>query len=333
MHRTTWIAAALLLLGSGASLAQDSVTLRTATLAPEGSSWMTLLEEMNAEVKEKTGGKVEFQFYPGGVAGDEKLVVKKLRIGQVHAAGFTGIGLGDLLPEARILDIPYLYRDHAETDRIRALLQPRFEKTLEEKGYVVLGWSDAGAVYLFSGAPIRNVPDIRSRKVWVWEGDPVAEASFRATGVGPIPLAFPDVLTSLQTGLIDTVYISPLAAIALQWFSKVKTMTDMPIIDAVSVLLVSKKAWEKIPEETRATVLEVTRRYSKKLVASTRKENDDSIRVLQEKGIEIVKPDETTRGEFDRIAGDVSKAMVGKLYPQEMLDEVLKTLTEMRTGK
>lgn len=333
MRRIPAVFFALLLLGSGRLCAQETTTLRTAMLAPEGSTWVNLLNEMADEVKTKTGGKVEFQYFPGGVAGDEKLVVKKLRIGQVHAAVFTNVGLGELLPEARILDIPYLYRNHAETDRVRALLEPRFEKALADKGYVVLGWADAGAVCLFSTAPIRNVEDLRKRKVWVWEGDAVAESTFRATGVGPIPLAFPDVLTSLQTGLIDTVYISPLAAIALQWFSKVKTISDMPILDAVSVLVVSKKSWEKIPADLQKIVMETTRRHSEKQVAITRKENDDSLKVLQQKGLEIVKADEAMRPEFDRIAEQVSRDLVGKLYPQESLDEVLKTLAEMRGGK
>ncbi len=313
--------------------AQDPVGIRTATLAPEGSTWMNLLQEMAAEVKEKTGGKVEFAFYPGGVAGDEKLVVKKLRIGQLHAAGFTALGIGEILPEVRILDIPFLYRNHDETDRIRELLQPRFEAALEEKGYVVLGWSDTGAVYLFSAVQIRNLKDIRARKVWVWEGDPVAEATFRAAGVGPIPLAFPDVMTSLQTGLVDTVYISPLGAIALQWFSKVKTFTDMPILDSLGVMVVSRKTWAKIAPEVQVTVLEITRRWSRKLVGLTRKENDDSVKVLQEKGLELVKPDASMRGEFDRIAAQVGRELTGKLYSQEMLDEVIAALATLRAGK
>lgn len=333
MQRISATCLALLALACGPLSAQEPITLRTATLAPEGSTWVNQLTEMAAEVKEKTGGKVEFQFFAGGVAGDEKLVVKKLRIGQVHAAVFTNVGLGEVLPEARILDIPFLYRNHQETDRVRALLEPRFEKMLEEKGYIVLGWSDAGAVHLFSAAPIRNVADIRKRKVWVWEGDAVAESAFRATGVGPIPLAFPDVLTSLQTGLIDTVYISPIAAIALQWFSKVKTVTDMPILDAVSALMIARKAWEKISPDVQKIVMETTRRHSQKQIAVTRKENDDSIKVLQEKGLELVKADEAMRPEFDRIAEQVSRDLVGKLYTQETLDDVLKTLAEVRAGK
>lgn len=324
---------ALVLWGCGSMSAQEPVTLRTAMLAPEGSTWVNLLNEMADEVKTKTGGKVEFQFYPGGVAGDEKLVVKKLRIGQVHAAVFTNVGLGEILPEARILDIPYLYRNHQETDRVRALLEPRFEKALEEKGYIVLGWADAGAVYLFSSVPLRNVADLRQRKVWVWEGDAVAESTFRATGVGPIPLAFPDVLTSLQTGLIDTVYVSPIAAIALQWFSKVKTISDMPILDAVSVLVVAKKSWDKIPPDVQKIVMETARRHSEKQVPITRKENDDSIKVLQGKGLELVPADAAMRPEFDRIAEQVSKDLVGKLYSQETLDVVLKTLAEVRAGR
>jgi len=332
MNRTP-LAALAAFLCAGALAAQEPIKIKTATLAPEGSTWMNVLAEMNSEVQEKTGGKVVFVFFPGGSLGDDKLVVKKLRTGGVQAAGITGLGLGEILPEGRILDVPYLYRNSAETDRIRERLVPRFEQAMEAKGYVVLGWSDAGAVYLFSHAPLRNLDDIRKRKVWVWEGDQVAETAFRATGVAPIPLAFPDVMTSLQTGLVDTVYISPIGAIALQWFSKVRTMTTMPILDAVSLLVVSKKAWDKIPADLQPVVREITRKHSRRLVELTRKENEDSIRVLRDKGIEMVQPDESMRPEFDRIASQVGRELVGKLYPQELLDEVLKALAEMRAGK
>lgn len=333
MSRRCWLPLWILLICGTAASAQDPSVMRTATLAPEGSSWLKLLTDMSDQVKERTGGRVVFRYFPGGVAGDEKLVVRKLRVGQLHAAVFTNVGLGELLPEARILDIPFLYRTHEEIDRVRALLQPRFEQSLAERGYIVLGWSDAGSVYLYSGNAIRNLPDLRKRKVWVWEGDPVAEATFRAAGVEPIPLAFPDVLTALQSEMVDTVYVSPIACVGLQWFTRVKTMTDLPILDAVTVTVITKQAWEKLPPEDQRVVLEVTRAHHQGQVAATRKENLDSIRALQEQGVEVVKVDESVRAEFDRIADQVCRELSGKVFPAELLQDVQRVLAECRAGK
>ncbi len=305
---------------------EEPVRIRTATLAPEGSTWMTHYTEMAEEVKQRTQGRVEFVFYPGGVVGDENLVVKKLRIGQVQAAMLSGVGLSEILPEVRILDIPFLYRTHEETDRVRALVQPRFEQGLAAKGFVALGWSDLGTLYIMSQQPLRTVADLRRRRVWVWQGDTVAETTFRTCGVNPVPIAVPDVLTSLRTGLLDTVYVSPVASIALQWFSAVNTMTDLPLLDAFCLLLVTEKQLARVSAEDRKAVLEVNRAMAVRLTAETRRQDVESIKTLREKGIQVVPPDASTRAELDGIARDVSRKLVGTLYGQELLDEVLKTL-------
>ncbi|MBI3267943.1 MAG: TRAP transporter substrate-binding protein DctP [Planctomycetes bacterium] len=315
------------------AVADDAIELKVATLAPEGSTWMGILNELDKELRAKTGGKVGFKYYPGGVTGDEKLVVKKLKIGQLQGAGLTNMGVSELVPHSRILDVPFLYRNRKETEAVRATVLPRLEQALEKAGYVSLGWADAGPVHLFSTQPIRSAADLRARKVWVWEGDAVAETSFRATGVTPIPLALPDVLTSLQTGLVDTVYISPVAAIALQWFTKVHYMTDSPIVDAVSLMVVQKKAFDKIAPENQRITRELSAQYCKRQVEESRKENEDSVRVLKEKGIELVPPDEATRSEFNVIADKVSQELVGKIYDQALLDDVKKVLAGVRAGE
>ncbi|MBI5366039.1 MAG: TRAP transporter substrate-binding protein DctP [Planctomycetes bacterium] len=328
------LGAAFLAWGGTAALrraeAQETVEFKTATLAPEGSTWMNVLTEMDQEVRAKTGGAAGFKFYPGGVTGDEKLVVKKLRIGQVQAAGLTNIGLAEIVPETRVLDIPYFYRSTEEADLVRAALAPRFEAALEKAGYACLGWSDAGGIYIFSTHPVRTLKSMRDRKVWVWEGDQLAECTYRNIGVTPIPLALPDVLTSLQTGMIDTVYISPIGAIALQWFTKVHYMTDWPIIDAVSALIVQKKALDRLAPGAQQTVRAICAAYCKKQLDAVRKENADSLRVLKEKGIELLPPDESARAEFEEIAQKVSREMAGTLYPPELLDEVKGILAQHR---
>ncbi len=311
----------------------EVVHIRTATLAPEGSTWMNHYLEMAEEVRERTEGRVEFVFYPGGVAGDEDLVVRKLRIGQIHAAMLSGVGLSEILAEVRILDIPFLFRNHEETDRVRALVQPRFDLALKGKGFVPLGWTDLGTLYMFSKHPLRSMEDLRRRRVWVWEGDTVAEATFRTCGVGPIPVAVPDVLTSLQSGLLDTVYVSPVASLALQWFTSVRTMTDLPLLDASCLLLVTGKQWEKIRPADQNTILDVNRRIAERLTREVRKADEESIRTLKSRGIEVIPPAEEARRELDRIAREVSQGLVGRLYSQDLLDDVLHALGDRGTSK
>src|SRR6185503_8783606 len=184
-----------------------------------------------------------FRLYPSGVQGDEKDVLRKIKLGQLHAAGITGNGLTSIAPSGRILDSPFLFRDQKEIDFAYGKFGPEIESTMEDAGYVNLGWAEVGYVYIFTNNPVRSKEDLSRSKMWMWEGDPIAEATFGALGVNPIPLTITDVLTSLQTRLIDGVYTSPLAAIALQWFTRVKYMLDLPLANAAGAVVISKKKY------------------------------------------------------------------------------------------
>ncbi|MFA6003883.1 MAG: TRAP transporter substrate-binding protein DctP, partial [Elusimicrobiota bacterium] len=157
--------------------------IKLATLAPEGSSWIKALAGLNAELQKKTDDRVRFKIYSGGVQGDELDVVKKIRIGQLHAGGFTGVGLGQIAPEARIFDAPWLFRDNAEVDYIYGAFAKELDSAFDKADYVLLGWVELGWVYVFSKNPISLPEDMRSAKMWVWEGDPIAQAAYKALGV------------------------------------------------------------------------------------------------------------------------------------------------------
>ncbi|MCK5553689.1 MAG: TRAP transporter substrate-binding protein DctP, partial [Deltaproteobacteria bacterium] len=207
--------------------ASEQHIIKLATLAPEGSPWMNTLHKINDEIKKKTGGKVKLKVYPGGVLGEDRDMLRKIRIGQIHGGGFTGTGLSVINRDIAVMGIPFLFRDYGEVDYIVDKTEGHFRRGFEEKGYVLLGWSEIGFVYLLSNVPVTSVKQLKGAKVWSLEGDPLASPVLRKAGVTPIPLSIPDVLMALQTNLIDVVYASPLAAIALQWFTKVKYMTNL----------------------------------------------------------------------------------------------------------
>ncbi|PIR18887.1 MAG: ABC transporter substrate-binding protein, partial [Elusimicrobia bacterium CG11_big_fil_rev_8_21_14_0_20_64_6] len=149
--------------------------IKFATLAPEGSTWMKVLNELSKDLEKQTEGKLKFKFYAGGVAGDEKDVVKKIRIGQLHGAGFTGVGLGEVAPETRLLDAPWLFRSRTELEAVRSKYSKELNGAIEEGGFVLLGWTDLGSVYIFSKNPINSPVGMKQEKMWVWEGDPIAQ--------------------------------------------------------------------------------------------------------------------------------------------------------------
>ncbi len=310
---------------------QKKYTIKFATLAPEGSTWLKVMKEFDQEVQKLTNGEVRFKIYAGGIQGDEKDVLRKIRLGQLHSAGFTGVGLGEILPEVRILDSPLLFRNDEEVDYISDLLYDEFSRKFEEKGYVLLGWTEVGFVYVYGKKPIRSLVDLKGTKMWMWEGDPIAEATFKALGVSAIPLSITDVLTSLQTGLIEAVYTSPLACVSLQWYTRVKYMMDVPLADAAGAVLVSKRMFNKIPPEYQKILREKGREYMRKLVLLSRKDNQQSIELMKQNGIQVVHVPEANLPEFEAAGARARESLVGKLYSQELLNRVETALQEFRS--
>lgn len=306
----------------GSQCFAQEIVIKAATVAPEGSVWMKVMNKMNEDIKKESGGRLSFKFFSGGVLGDDKTVLDKMKYGQVQAAGFTGVGLGYILPEVRVMELPFHFSTYKQLDCTLSAFSDEFAKKFEEKGFILLGWADQGFVYLFSKKNISSANDMKTTKPWVWESDPLAKAVFTAFGLNPVPLSLQDVFTSLQTGLVDTVYISPVAAIALQWYTKVETMVDLPIVDGIGAFLMSKEAFDKLPEDLKKLLKEKSASYLKKLSTATRQSNDASIKILKEKGIRVVSPNENEISEFRKKGEQAARSLVGKLYSSELLEGV-----------
>jgi len=307
--------------------------IKFATVAPEGSTYLKVLREYTSEVEKLTNGKVTFKIYPSQIQGDEKDVLRKIRLGQLHSAGFTGVGLGEIMSEIRVLELPMLFRNSDEVDYITSKFYDLFDKKFEENGFIILGWADVGFAYVFSQKPIASINDLKGVKMWMWEGDPVAEATFKSLGVSAIPLSLTDVLTSLQTNLIEAVYVPPLPCVTLQWYTRLNTMTDVPLANVSGAVLISKKMFDKLEPEHQKILRDKGREYMARLVQESREDNQEAIELMKQNGIQIVKVSEEHLREFETAARRAHQDLVGKLYPRELLDQVTNSIEEFRAGK
>ncbi len=335
------LAAAVL---SGATLTRadddEKITIKIATQAPKGTVWVNALEALNKEIKEKA--KVEFVFFCGGTMGTEGEVARKIQARDLGGGLFTGIGLGDVLPEARILELPFFYETTEEIDLVKKELEPDLKKHFEEKGYVFLGWAEVGWAYIFSKEESKKLEDLKKRKIWLWSGDPLAEATFKEFGLAGTPLSLPDVLPSLESGMIDSVYNSPYGLIGLQWHSKVKFMSRMSVGHGTGALLVGKQEWEKISAKKREKVAKIARTHLDKLVVDIRAKNEASVAELEKNGVKVIPipadeiEDYKKRGRAvaDAMAADNEEARKSKnlLYTKEWLDRV-KVIVEKARKK
>jgi TRAP-type transport system periplasmic protein len=317
-----------------AVLAEDAKVIKFATLAPDGSTWMKVMGELSKELEEKTGGTLRFKFYAGGVAGDEKDVVKKIRIGQLHAGGFTGVGLGEVAPQARLLESPWMFRDRRELEHVRAKMNKELSAAVEKGGFVVLGWTNLGSLYVFSRAPIGGIEDMRRSRMWVWEGDPIAESAYKALGVNPVPLSVVDVMQSLQTGMIDAVYGPPLGVVALQWFQRAKNIYPVPMAESTGAVLVSKKFFDSLSDAQRKTLIAVSERHMKRLNDLTDAENDKALETLQRQGLTLApRPGAETLKRYEELGRAARKELSGRLFEPRLLDMVEKELAAFRARK
>jgi len=289
------------------------------------------MEQYADAVKKETKGEVTFKIYAGGVQGDEKDVIRKIRLGQLHAGAFTGVGLGEIAPAVRVMDSPFLFKNYGEIDYVLAKFDDRFRKMFQDGGYVVLGWAEVGFAYLYTDVPVTKDTDLKNVKMWTWEGDPTAEAAFKAIGISPIPLSVADVMSSLQTGLINGVYSTPLAMIALQWFTKTKYMFDLSIANAEGAVLIYQKQFDKLNADQQKTLTELGKKYFRQLTENARKDNESSVATLKSKGIKVTSPASPAAvAQFEKMGANARQSLVGRLYSSELLKEVETALADYR---
>ncbi len=313
--------------------AEKAVTIKMGTLAPEGSSWFKDFNALNAEIMKKSENKVQFKIYPGGVLGDETDMLRKTKIGQIQGVALTSAGLSSIFPEFDVLQVPFLFQKYEEVDHILATMNPFFKKGLEDNGYVPLGWSEAGFIYLMSTVPISGVSEMKKAKVWILEDSNIAKAIFQEAGVKGIPLSIPDVLVGLQTGLVEVVYIPPSAAISLQWFTKIKYVTDLPLLYLAGAILVKKETFREIPPSFQPVLMEIAQRRLNQLKIVTRNENRDALQVMMKQGIKRVTPSKDQIEEFKKLSSRAMTHPGSQSFTKKTLEEVTSLLEDFRKGR
>ncbi|MGD8841270.1 MAG: TRAP transporter substrate-binding protein DctP, partial [Gammaproteobacteria bacterium] len=286
---------ACLALAFGAGV--QAKTLKIATLAPAGTSWMQEMQAGAELILERTEGRVKLKFYPGGVMGNDQSVHRKIRIGQLHGGAFTPTGLAGVDSSIQVLSLPMLFRNLDEVDYVRERMDPVLKQEMSDSGFVILGITEGGFARILSRQPMQDLESLRRGKVWIPEGDRISQVVFEALGITPVSLPIGDVFTGLQTGLIDTVAVNPTSAIAFQWHTSTEYMTEVPITYLIGILAVSKKAFEELSGDDRAIVVEEMGRVFARMDVSSRSENEAALEALASQGISFVpaKPGEAER--------------------------------------
>jgi TRAP-type transport system periplasmic protein len=308
----------------------DNVELRIATLAPSGSPWMSVLDKAAAEIKEKSAGRVTMKYFEGGQQGDERDFVRKIKLGQLDGAAVTSIGLAMIDESIRVLELPMLFNSAEEVDYVADKMWPYFQKKFANKGFKLNDRGEVGWIYFLSKSKVESIGDLKGQKIWMWGDDQLVGAMFKKLALNGVPLGVPEVDAGLTSGRINACYGSPVAAVALQWYTKIKFMTSMPMSFAIGATVVSLDAVKKLSADDQKTLEEIGKANAKKLRKVIRKANEDAKSTMTKKGVTVVATPSAMVDEFTKNALQIHKDLVGKIYSQEEYDMVIKYRDEYR---
>jgi len=287
---------AFMILTLGMLSTASAQTIKLATIAPEGSGWMNSMRAGAKEIGERTDGRVKFKFYGGGVQGNDKQVMRKMRIGQLHGGAFTSNALGLMQKDAQLYALPMLFYTLEEVAFVRERMDGKLRATLEDAGYINFGFAGAGFARIMSNTPIGNLEEMQGHKVWVPDGDKLSYSAVEALGVSPVTMPLTDVLTGLQTELIDTIITPPAGAIVLQWNTAINYITELPLAYIFAMLVIEKKVFDRATPEDQAVIREVMERVYRGFDEEGIADNDKAFQALLDDGVKVVIPEQDQIG-------------------------------------
>lgn len=265
-----------------------ALTLKLATLVPDRSVWGNVLSEMAAEWKEATDGRVTLRIYPGGVAGDDPDVVRKMRIGQLHAGTITQAGLTEIDSAFNLFNTPLFFESYEEYFYVLEQIQPALERILGDKGFELLHWGHGGWVHLFATRKVESVEDLKGMKLFVWAGSDRMVRWWKNAGYKPVPLAFTDVVTGLQTGMLEAMPNTPLAALSFQNYRNTPYMLGMGFAPFLGATLVTTKAWNRVDETDRRAIMASVEKAAERFRTEVPEQDAKAITEMEKRGLNVV---------------------------------------------
>lgn len=305
--------------------AEQATVIRFASLAPAGSSFMKVMQAWNRSLKKETQNRVELRFYSGGSQGDERDFIRKVRAGQMDAAGVTTTGLGMVVRPVLVLSAPGLITEYPQLERARNQLSQRFGEMFDQAGFKLLAWGEAGKNRLFSVEEFATPTDLKSRRPWAWKDDPIFAEFIRVIGANPVRLGVPEVYPGLQTRMVDTVPASAIAAVALQWYTRLNYMAKDNFSIIIGGSIIKREKFDELSEADQKALISTSERAARALDTLSRRDDDKAYESLVSRG--MVEVDTSAhRAEWDHIAEATRENLTGRVYSESLLQAVQKVV-------
>jgi TRAP-type C4-dicarboxylate transport system substrate-binding protein len=313
-------AACLLVAGTQSADADGKTVIRYATLAPSGSTFGKVLKAWSRSLQKETEGRVELRYYSGGSQGDERDFIRKMRAGQMDAAGVTSTGLGIIVRPVLVLSSPGLIETYDQLERVREKMTPRFDEMFREAGFELLAWADAGKGRIMSTMPILRPSDLKKARPWVWKDDPIFAEFLKVVGANGVRLGVPEVYAALQTKMVDVVPNSAIGAVALQWYTKLKYMSKDSFGIVMGASVIKKEKFDQLSPEDRAVLKSTAARAAAALDKVVRRDDAQAYQVLIKRGIEVLDTG-PYRAEWEEAGLQTRERLVGRIFSRSLLEE------------
>lgn len=317
----------LLIICSG-TLISKPIIIKLATLAPEGTEYYNLLLEMGQRWQEETNGEVILRIYPNGVVGRESDTIRKMRIGQIQASAMSSIGLADLTDQIQAFTIPMKFKDYDDVENVKEVMFDDISNGLSESGFKLLFLVDIGWVYWFSANEISVPEDLRNAKIYTTAGDYVTVELFKRFGFNAIPVSETDILTSLQTGMINSMQTVPILSLSSGWFALMPNMLDLKWAVFIGAVIIDERVWSKIRPEHQKVMMEVAQEIGKKYQENGRRTDAQAIKMMKEYGMNIKTPTDEELRVWEDFKEKIMPDVIDTYVPKEIYDKVTSAIDE-----
>ena len=319
----------LFLISSEYTFAQ--IQIKIATLAPQNSEWAEKFQKGSIEIQERTENRVKLKFYWGGAQGNAKKILQKIKIRQLHGGTFSPTDFQELYPDLNIYGLPFLFKDFDEVNYVRDRVDNQLEQGFKNLGFNTYGFAGGGFAYILSNEPIREYEDLKNKKIWLPQGDLISYEAMRSLNLLPVPLPMTDVLTGLQTGLIDIVAIPPVVALALQWHTKISYITRVPVLYAMGFLAIDSKIINRINTDDQKVLNEVINRIYSEVDSNSQQDSENAYEALSKIGIQEIQFDGDEYQKLTDLLEEPTKKMANDgFYSLELFNEIKMYIDDFR---
>jgi len=319
----------LFLISSEHTFAQ--IQIKIATLAPQNSEWAEKFHKGSIEIQERTENRVKLKFYWGGAQGNAKKILQKIKIRQLHGGTFSPTDFQEVYPDLNIYGLPFLFKDFDEVNYVRDRVDNQLEQGFKNLGFNTYGFAGGGFAYILSNEPIREYEDLKNKKIWLPQGDLISYEAMRSLNLLPVPLPMTDVLTGLQTGLIDIVAIPPVVALALQWHTKVSYMTRVPVLYAMGFLAIDSKIINRINTDDQKVLNEVINRIYSEVDSNSQQDSENAYEALSKIGIQEIQFDGDEYQKLTDLLEEPTKKMANDgFYSLKLFNEIKMYIDNFR---